>query len=646
MRTFNATAGLGGSVFGRSGDEPPTGELNIRRPCKRASVAAKAQEAHTRSTLVKSSLKVLELGLAGWLIANVAWADEITIIETGTITSEGGGTTLVGQPFTITSTFDPAAISPITGCTPNCYLFETGNTTFSSGSYSWQTGYPIVAYDASAGYQWVPEPTAPLSSLEVFEQGFNNSSTLVSNPVTPIPNPLSITTTFSTAVTSIPSSPDSNFMFFNTPSGVSGFGPITNLTISNLSEPSPSIITNQYASPCINPSSACAGGGTTITQAGNISTGALTIGTGGGNGMLAVGAATLTTTSATLGGTSEGDATIQSGGTLSTGALTVGGTSTGNVGANGNLSVSGGAFNANTLTVGSGPSGVLSTLYSGSASINGGSGNVTGETIVGDTAGSLQHYGGALSLDYGAQFTTDGLVIGNQPGSVGQVTVGGASNLTSTQNIVVGSVAGAIFVGEQGTGSLSVDGSGSSVTSKGAMIVADAVARPMGQPAGGSLGISDGATVTTAGLTVGNQQGSVGSVTVTGQGSSLTSSQDIVVGASGTGKISVSNEATVTVTGGAGTVVAENPSAGGSTISVTGAGSVLAAGSSLTFGQPPGTSPFASINGGLLEIGSPSETPFSGLAMGSDAVLNLTVGPNQTAPDILTTGALDLGGTI
>ena len=258
----------------------------------------------------------------------------------------------------------------------------------------------------------------------------------------------------------------------------------------------------------------------------------------------------------TLGGASEGDDTIQSGGALSTGALTVA-SATGNLSANGSLSVSGGAFSANTLTVGAGSAGALVQPYSGSVSINAGSGAVTGQTIVADAAGSLQHYGGSLSLDNGARFTTGGLVIGNQPGSVGQVTVSGTSNLTSTQNLVVG--------------------------------------------------------------------------------------------ASGTGSISVGNEATVAVNNGAGTVVAENPSAVGSTISATGSGSIFAAGSSLTLGQAPGTSPFVSATyGGLVEIGSPTGGlgAGGGLAMASNGLLDLTVGPGQQTADIATSGTLQLGGVI
>ncbi len=348
-------------------------------------------------------------------------------------------------------------------------------------------------------------------------------------------------------------------------------------------------------------------------------------------------AATLTASSVTLGSTSEGDAMVQSGGTITTaGKLTVGDS------ADGSLSVNAsGSFNANALTVGSGSGGgVLSTLYSGSVTINNGSGNITSQTIVADAAGSLQQYGGSLALDNGAQFTTAGLVVGNQSGSVGQVSVSGVSSLTSTQNIVIG---------EQGTGSLSVDSSGSSLTSNGAMIVADAATPPSGQPAGGSLSISGGAKAMTAGLTIGNQSGSVGSVIVTGLGSSLTSTQNVIVGASGTGNLEVSNEATVAVTNGAGTIVAMNPGSNGSMISVSGAGSVFAAGNSLTLGQAPAISPLVDITyGGLLQVGSPTAGlgAGGGLAMGSNATLSLAISPGQTVPDVLTTGALDLGGII
>jgi hypothetical protein len=108
------------------------------------------------------------------------------------------------------------------------------------------------------------------------------------------------------------------------------------------------ITTNQYASPCINPSNGC-NSNAMVAGPGNISVGDLTIGTGGGLGTLTVGPATLNASSVTLGGTNAGDATVQSGGSIQTGGVTVGTT-----GSPGTLSVeSGGSVKAtNSIAVG------------------------------------------------------------------------------------------------------------------------------------------------------------------------------------------------------------------------------------------------------------------------------------------------------
>jgi len=120
------------------------------------------------------------------------------------------------------------------------------------------------------------------------------------------------------------------------------------------------IFTNQFASPCINPSGSCAGG-STITQSGNVSAGNLLVGTGGGTGTLTVGPATLSASSVTLGGTSEGDATVQSGGKIQASALSIG-----NATASGSLSVqTGGSVNAQSVILGNATGGI--NLASGSA---------------------------------------------------------------------------------------------------------------------------------------------------------------------------------------------------------------------------------------------------------------------------------------
>ena len=242
-----------------------------------------------RSTLIQSILTVLAIGQAGWSATNVAKANTITITEIGTVdvddiqAAPGVSLNLVGQPFTLTTTFDPTSATPLAGCATTVCDQLSGSSVFTAPDYSLQLSpNPPNAVTLMWGFSTPGgSPTlqlndrfaggATINGVPQEANGFSVTSSVTGS--TSIPNPLSLNGTFST-----PASSGS----LTISGGASVDALVDNLTITGA--PTPSIITNQYASPCINPSSACAGGGTTITQAGNVSTGSapLTIGTGGG----------------------------------------------------------------------------------------------------------------------------------------------------------------------------------------------------------------------------------------------------------------------------------------------------------------------------------------------------------------------------
>jgi hypothetical protein len=105
-----------------------------------------------------------------WFYSDAARADLISITATGNITSESQGTvSIIGQPFTLTTTFDPTAVS--TGPVPGVQYFDSGSTTFTSGAYTGIAGYPNVQYELNSGFTW-----APMTGLSVDTEWFGGIS--------------------------------------------------------------------------------------------------------------------------------------------------------------------------------------------------------------------------------------------------------------------------------------------------------------------------------------------------------------------------------------------------------------------------------------------------------------------------------------
>ena len=435
---------------------------------------------------------------------------------------------------------------------------------------------------------------------------------------------------------------------------------IDNLLFSTPVFPSGPIFTNNSGSPCINPGSGSCTSGTPVTGPANISVGNLVIGTGGTGspiGTLTVGPATLTATSITVGGSSSGDATVQPGGAINTGSLSVGDihpgslsithgtvavTGTTDVGnfARGDLAVSGGgSITSASINIGGASTGegTVSITGAGSSLTNTGSDLVVGLITTGLVVGNAGI--GSLSVTSGGRLTTTGLVVGNETGSTGTVVVDGTSStFTSTGNITLGN---------NGSALLSVQNGGSVTIGSGSTILVGS-----GSGSTGTLTVASGAAVSTPAMDIGVLTGAQGLATINGKGSTLKVAQSLIVGDSGTGSLSVTNGGTVDASTAGSTTVALSPGSKGS-ISVDGIGSTLLTGNILALGQNSGTSPLLNItNGGTVWVGAVG-TPLAsggGFAISNgQAIFDIRSGHSTGiagTPDISTTGALQLGGTI
>lgn len=165
---------------------------------------------------------------------------------------------------------------------------------------------------------------------------------------------------------------------------------------------------------------------------------------------------------------------------------------------------------------------------------------------------------GTLHVLDGGTFSTPSVSIARTGGSYGVVNVGGEdSTLECTGNLVVGtrddgqlnvtqdgdvtSVDG--FVGRfaedgtRGVGAVTVDGMGSTWRNSGELFVGD--------QGTGTLSVANRGNVSAGDATIGNAFGGVGAVTVNGEDSTLSSKGAMIVGSGGTGALNVLNGGSV-----------------------------------------------------------------------------------------------------
>ncbi|MGY8664065.1 autotransporter domain-containing protein [Bradyrhizobium sp. UFLA05-109] len=283
--------------------------------------------------------------------------------------------------------------------------------------------------------------------------------------------------------------------------------------------------------------------------------------------------------------------------------------------------------------------------------------------IVGNSAtGTPSQSGGTLTISNGGTVTNVDAAIGYNTGATGTATVDGTgSSWTSSGNFAVGySGAGTLRISNGGTvtsatatstgayigynagstGSVTVDGTGSSWTNSGYLFV--------GVSGTGALTIKNGGTVTSRSAAIGYN--STGSATV--DGSSWTDSGNLFVGYNSTGKgtLTISNGGTVTDVQG---IIGWN-SAGPNNVSVTGAGSTWTSSSNLAVGQT-GTGTLMVGNGGAVisnlglignNSGSTGFATVDGLGS-SWTSSNLAVGNDGTGTlTISNGGTVNAGGTM
>jgi T5SS/PEP-CTERM-associated repeat protein len=243
--------------------------------------------------------------------------------------------------------------------------------------------------------------------------------------------------------------------------------------------------------------------------------------------------------------------------------------------------------------------------------------------------------GGALT-----QTACGAVDVGSNNNSVGVINVGGAGShwanggcvfhlgdsgsgaLNVTAGGVVDGVAGIEVANTQGagSGSLTISGANSKVTSTGAVDI--------GEFNVGTLAISGGGVLTDTQGNLGDLNGSSGSATVDGVGSLWTNTSSLGVGRNGAGALSITNGAVVTANSGF--------TSGSTTgaVTVSGAGSKLTVATSLSLGDR-GTSTVSINNGGVV-------SDASGVAgVNTNAIANITIDGAGSAWNNSTT--LDLG---
>ena len=233
-----------------------------------------------------------------------------------------------------------------------------------------------------------------------------------------------------------------------------------------------------------------------------------------------------------------------------------------------------------TLTVGQDGSGQVSISQGGVL------GGQYGSMVIGADYGST----GAVTVDGpGSNITlTEGVLGTGQSIVVGQV---GNGSLTATDGATINSAA--INVGSQyhggppvGQGTLSLDGSGTSLTMN-----SNASLSTIGYQATGTVSITNGAAMTSQATYVGNGPNGIGSVAVNGANSRWTDDRDLSLGVyGGSGTLNVTNGGTVSSAGAS----VENGSA-----TVDGANSTWTNTGAMDFGYS-GTGSLTISNGGTV----------------------------------------------
>lgn len=291
-----------------------------------------------------------------------------------------------------------------------------------------------------------------------------------------------------------------------------------------------------------------------------------------------------------------------------------------------------------TLTVSNGGSATGGTVTVGSTGA--GTLNVDSGSSVNATSMTITSSTGTVTLSGGTLGTTSGLTdngtlsgYGTINGAV-QLNAGTVAGGTSASNVLTftGSVAGHPEI----TGYSKFTGTYDPT----ATLI-------LGQTADGHMTISSGGTLNSNGLDVGSANGDTGTLTITGSGSSLTDTGTSVihVGADGTGTLTVENGATATLKS---NLYLGYAASGSGTVTVDGAGSSLVdnAATTVLLGDY-GSGTLNVTNGGsaqfsgTVDVGGNSGSSGAIHVDGSSGTATLTT--DQLYVGMLTSGTVSLG---
>ncbi|MEM9415422.1 MAG: PEP-CTERM sorting domain-containing protein [Planctomycetota bacterium] len=292
--------------------------------------------------------------------------------------------------------------------------------------------------------------------------------------------------------------------------------------------------------------------------------------------------------------------------------------------------------NSESLDVGFSGTGILNieaggrvTSFLGSIGNRSGSAgtvNVTGGGSMWNHTGELLIGNATLNIQAGGSLSTRSSVIGSRSGSTGRVAVTGAGSTWDSGFMIVGHVGSGVLsiedggrvTGSGGASSLIGFSSGSSgaVTVAGANSTWSLFAVCVGDQGTGTLTIENGGRVTNFfSADIGRSSGSNGTVTVTGANSAWTS-RTLRVGDAGTGTLNINDQALVRAS---------------ETTSINAASSVVLAGGRLEFGT--------------IDVDSLSR--ISGNSGSLAGRVSALTGSNNAAtdlPGVLTSSSLDLTG--
>ncbi|WP_417676804.1 autotransporter domain-containing protein [Roseibium sp.] len=314
-----------------------------------------------------------------------------------------------------------------------------------------------------------------------------------------------------------------------------------------------------------------------------------------------------------------------------TGTVTISGSGS-NLTAAGLMSV--GAVGTGVLTISDGGTAEVGSMTIGSGSTSGSSVTVSGS----DSALTVTRTGnafdvgfsdtGTLSISDGGKVVVGGSTsVGRLSKGSGTVTISGSdSKLTSADDI---------FLGTRGSGTLNITNGGEAASSKNVYFgnyegssgtatisgsgskLTSALAFDVGKAGTGTLNVTDGGAVDIGGtFTVGRDSSGSGTVTISGNGSKLTATDKTYIARNGNGTLNITDGAEAVFT--RGPYLSRAGDATG-TITISGPGSKLTADGFTVVGII-GTGVLSINDGGTAEVGSMSIAAFSGTAQGSVTV--------------------------